>query len=628
MSADEGVEERLRFLATILESVRESVIVTDPKGQVLYWNEGATQLFGYEAGEMMGATVAALYPDQDPLKSAADFERLLAGESIDATWKGRRKDGGEVWLDIRTTPMRDGSGAITGFLGVAKDMTSRRRAEEALRRQEARFRQLVERTPDATIVHRLGTIIFLNPAALAMLGHEEADLLGSSIMELIDPDDRAGIVKRAERLRETGETNPPAEVRLRSRGGGVVAVEFSAIPADFDGEPAILCVARDVSAQRAMQARLLVSDRMASIGTLAAGVAHEINNPLTFVLANVSHASELLAQGSIAPAIEALADAREGAERVRRIVGDLKAFSRPDDERLLALDPRPVLRSSIAMARNEIRHRARLEERFEAIPLVLANDARLGQVFVNLLVNAAQAIPAGAADRNTIQVTTRTDAGGRAVVEVRDTGCGISRASLGRVFDPFFTTKPIGDGTGLGLSICHRIVASFGGEIEVESEEGAGTTVRVTLPAAELQAEGAALPAAAEAAAPRRGRVLAIDDEPMIGAVIRRALRGLHETVVTTSGREALDRLLGGENFDVVLCDLMMPQLSGMDVHAELSQRLPAVAARMIFLSGGTFTVAAERFLAEVPNPRLTKPFEMGSLRAAVDEMLARSGSG
>jgi signal transduction histidine kinase/HAMP domain-containing protein len=256
---------------------------------------------------------------------------------------------------------------------------------------------------------------------------------------------------------------------------------------------------------QAAQEQLLFADRLASVGRLAAGVGHEINNPLAFILSNLRYVHQELRELMGAPTedarlemIAALSEASEGAERVRLIVQDLKLLSRPDDVALGPVDLVSVVRSSAKMARHEVRDRARLVEACGGVPAVRANAARLGQVFLNLLINAAHAIEPGRAEENEIRVEARVSAPGHVTVEVRDTGSGIPSEYLRRVFDPFFTTKPVGVGTGLGLSVCHRIITALGGDIRVESEPGRGTSFFITLPVAD---SGASEPSTAQSAA-------------------------------------------------------------------------------------------------------------------------------
>ncbi|OLC00762.1 MAG: hypothetical protein AUH30_01785 [Candidatus Rokubacteria bacterium 13_1_40CM_68_15] len=463
-------------------------------------------------------------------------------------------------------------------------------------------------------------------------------------------------------------------------------------------------VDRNLAEQRRAERALRQSERMASLGTLAAGVAHEINTPLTYVVTNLALVAERLPRRSapagggdldtrLAEIEKAMADtqvaidylvggvtggvsgrlahdvrnwhttvifrldtlaerlarlktevgpleqidrmveqARDGAERVRRIVRDLKTFSRPDEDVVAPVDVWRVIESSVNLASSAIQQRACLRTDLAPVPPVLANETRLGQVFVNLLLNAAQAIPEGAAARNEVRVVTRTDETGRAVVEVHDTGSGIPPEIVGRLFDPFFTTKPVGEGTGLGLSICHGIVASLGGELTVESEVGRGSTFRVTLPPSTVSTArpvtpGGVTPPARLATPTRRGRILIIDDDPRIGEAVRECLLD-HDVVALTSASDALQRLTAGERFDLILCDLMMPGMTGMDLHQALSTAAPANAARMVFLTGGAYTARAQAFLAEVSNARLDKPFDPTSLRHFVAISLENRGSG
>jgi CheY-like chemotaxis protein len=261
------------------------------------------------------------------------------------------------------------------------------------------------------------------------------------------------------------------------------------------------------------------------------------------------------------------------------------------------------------MAQNDIRHRAHLSTSLAQVPNVDANASRLGQVVLNLIVNAVQALREGDVASSEIGVSVFRAASGEVVIEVRDTGEGIPPAILGHIFDPFFTTKPPGVGTGLGLAICHGLVKAMNGHITVESAPGRGSTFRVFLPASQA---GAA--AAEEAAAPVRSserlRVLVVDDERSIGTSLKILLRDDHDVEAVTRAADALERLSGGAAYDVILCDLMMPEMSGMAFYDAVHALWPALAPRVVFLTGGAFTAASRDFLERVPNPRLEKPFE------------------
>jgi signal transduction histidine kinase/ActR/RegA family two-component response regulator len=391
--------------------------------------------------------------------------------------------------------------------------------------------------------------------------------------------------------------------------------------------------------------RLTLADRMASVGTMAAGVAHELNNPLAYISANLSFVADgvrTLAQAhpelnaargpdgaSLVTEIErAIHDGRQGAERMRLIIRDLLAMARSDDETRGAVDVVPVLESCIHLAANQIRHRATLARALDPVPPVHGNAARLTQVFLNLLVNAAQAIPDGSPGANEIRVATSRSPDGRVAIEVSDTGEGIRPEHLRRIFDPFFTTKAVGIGTGLGLSICHNIVASYGGDIQVESTVGRGSTFRVLLQLARQKVEAApedASPTTPESAA-QRGSILVIDDEPLVGMSLKRALGKEHDVEVSTSALEALARIRAGRRYDLVLSDLLMPEMTGMDLHCVLTVEAPEVIPRMMFLTGGAFTSAARAFVTEHREFCLEKPFETSALRERVRERIVTLG--
>ncbi len=322
----------------------------------------------------------------------------------------------------------------------------------------------------------------------------------------------------------------------------------------------------------------------------------------------------------------ALDHARDGAERIRDIVRGLKTFSRPENETLMPLAVAPVLDATLAMIANEIRHRGKLVKEYSTTPEVFANEARLGQVFLNLLMNAVQALPEGRDDQNEIRVVVRAASGGdRVVVEVRDNGVGISPQVRGRIFEPFFTTKPVGIGTGLGLAICHGIVTGLGGSLTVESEVGEGSTFRVELPAGR-QTMGAVVASTTSPplrAAPRRGRILVVDDEPIVCFSLERLLSSEGAVVALTSAREALARIQAGERFDVIICDLLMPEMDASALHEELLSVAPEQAERMVFVTGGAFTMRAREFLDRVPNERLGKPFDVDALLTLVRRRLS-----
>jgi CheY-like chemotaxis protein len=304
------------------------------------------------------------------------------------------------------------------------------------------------------------------------------------------------------------------------------------------------------------------------------------------------------------------------------IVRGLKTFSRAEAERRRVIDVIPVIELSVNMANNEIRHRAHLVRDYGPIPHVEADDARLGQVFINLLVNAAQAIGDAGAEHNEIRITTSTDAAGNALIDVSDTGRGIPLDALEHIFEPFFTTKPAGVGTGLGLSICHTIVSGMGGHIVASNRPTGGASFRLTLPRA-TTAPVIPAPRPQPTSTTRRASVLVVDDDASVASSLARQLRQ-HDVTSVTTARAALDLLHAGKAFDVILSDLMMPGMSGMELHAEVARMSPDLASRIVFITGGAFTAAANAFLDCIENERLDKPFTGPEVRAAIDRVLDR----
>ncbi|MBI2896619.1 MAG: response regulator [Deltaproteobacteria bacterium] len=524
---------------------------------------------------------------------------------------------------------------ILGFLVSAAEEASRldrelhatrARAERDTRKlkvtaqiSEVKYRSLVEKANDVIVVlDPQGRILDMNRRAEELFGRPRTERMGGHYLDFVPPEDR-------ERSRElfasvNDQSGALAEgIRVVRADGSIAFIDFSAAAITTDDGPLLLAIGRDVTESKKMQAQLLAADRMASIGTLAAGVAHEINNPLASVMANLNLAIKEVQGGELK---DELRDALEAAERIRLIVRGLRIFSRADEDDRGPVNVQRIMESSLRMAWTEIRHRARLIKDYGRTPPVAGSEARLGQVFLNLVVNAAQAIPEGNTEANEIRVVTSLDPSGRVVIQISDTGSGMPPEVLHRLFTPFFTTKPPGVGTGLGLSICHRIVTAMGGQIHVDSIVGKGTNFRVILPPAILQGEKEDEERETPRPAPRRGKILVVDDDPAVCVIVRRILGAEHDLVTAASAEEALSRLEAAEPFDVILCDLMMPQMTGMDLYAGILRREPAQAGRMIFMTAGAFTPRARAFLDEVPNHRVEKPFDPRGLRALINDQI------
>jgi PAS domain S-box-containing protein len=352
------------------------------------------------------------------------------------------------------------------------------RALGDLRAASGRLPMIAGSTLDAVLVHQEGRVVDANGAALTMFGAEASALVGMSLEELVVEGDRPSVNPSV-----LARSATPHEVMGMRSDGSAVPLEIIGRQVSFGGADLGVVAFRDITARKAHEGRQLLTDRMVSLGTLAAGAAHEINNPLAYTMANVSMVLKRVDNGAELSVddVNLLRDAKEGCERIASIVADLSTFSRGGSEVLEPVDVEGVLELSIRMADHVIRPRARVVRDYAPVAPVRANRTLLGQVFLNLLINAAQAIPPGKSELNEIRVRTFED-DGQVVVTVRDTGAGIPPSVLPRIFVPFFTTKAQ-EGTGLGLAVCHGIITQLGGEIDAESSPGEGSTFRVRLPA-------------------------------------------------------------------------------------------------------------------------------------------------
>lgn len=659
-----GASQQNRRLRDIVEFARDGIVVTDARGNVAQFNRAAQQMFGLGADEVEGRKFSRLVFDSLAGSSEGTAGMVLDLFSAESAGdearelQGIRRNGEVFPVEAFAASFEDGHTSYGVW--TLRDVSEQRAATAALERSERGFRALIEGSPDAICVYRDQGFVYVNPTALQLLGYADpATLLGKAPTMVVHPEERE--VFRSEVLRsvQTGESRSLGLRRFLRRDGSLLRAVTVVMPLVFDGEPSVMVVARDVTEQHDMQLKLLQSDRMASIGTIAAGAAHEINNPLMWLLgslelirtelprigdglldlrsallrepdgavaARLTDAADLMnALTQIRALVDAAREASEGAQQVKNIVGDLKAFSRVEPEERQPVDVNETLRRALNMGWSQIKYRARLSKEFGELPPVMGSEGRLAQVFLNLVLNAAQSIPEHQVDENRIRVETGRK-GFDVFVRVQDTGTGIAPEALPHLFEPFFTTKPVGVGSGLGLPICLQIVESMDGRIEVHSEVGKGTTFTVWLPLAIQPEFGHDMVSDGGSTSMNhptiRGRVLVIDDEAYVVSSLQRLLRRDHEVEICRSGEEALELLAADDGFDVIICDLMMRGVSGMDVYRTVQSARPQLARRMVFMTGGAFTAESKDFLEAVPNMMLEKPPDIPALRRLVRSMV------
>lgn len=591
---DSALEESEQRYALASEGANDGLWEWSVSSGEVFYSERWKAMLGYQPDEIGTSFVEWLerVHHEDRSRVQAEIDAHVEGESerLYSEFRVRTKEGSYRWMLTRGRAIRDRTGRATRMAGWMTDITERKLAHERLTESEELSRQLVHQAADAMyFFDREGRILEANQRASTDLGYERSDLL-SMRMSDIDP----GLTP--ERVAELVENLPPEQALTlervhRRRDGSSQPVELRLSFFRHRDERHLLATARDVTVRKEMEAQLLLADRMASVGTLAAGVAHEVNNPLTSLLLNLElierqlsghatasmppfsesegHPGELRMNESVRERVlRSVARAREGAERVGVIVRDLKTFSRGEAEVRDAVDLRRVVESTLNLAHPELKRRASVETDMPRdLAAVRANEARLGQVFLNLLLNAIQSFAED--DPNNNAITIRVEPSDTFVLaEVIDNGVGIPESVLPRIFDPFFTTKPVGVGTGLGLYICRNIVQSFGGTLTCESVLGQGSTFRMRLPTVRSLAEGTARYTPVGTARPtvppppdlKPAKILVIDDDEAVTQTLADILSA-HEVVVATNATDAL-RALDNQRFDLVLCDVKLHRMA------------------------------------------------------------------
>jgi PAS domain S-box-containing protein len=591
--------------------------------RIVYVNEVAAAIFGASVAEIHSLTPLDLVAPSQRSLVEDRLRRRLAGEDLPPVELTIvRSDGRTATVECLIGDVRvDGAPGAAIFVS---DVTGRRATDLAA---DARYRDLVDAAPDGVAISRDGRFLYANQVALRMFGCTTfADLSPRSLADCIRPEDVVAGQARAAAMMAGGRV-PARDYRLTGRGIDTIA-EARSVVIDFEGGPALLTFLRDVTETRRAQAELERTERLAALGTLVAGVAHEVNNPLSFATLGTELLRRFFDDGCRDPESgrAALSSVALGLDRVAALVRELRTFARADEQPLQPVDLSAAIDAALRMTAPDIRLRARLEIERGELPIVRGHAGRLEQVLVNLLVNAAQSFATPDVSRHVVRFSAAT-VDGAACITLEDNGAGIRPEHLPHVFDPFFTTKPIGVGTGLGLSICHAIVAQHGGRLSVSSTLGKGTTVTLVLPGRPAGELPAAPPPVVAPTVPRV-RLLVVDDELAVLRALRDLLAPAHDVTIAASGAEAEALLASPEHeFDVVLCDLQMGDVPGATVFDRARARRPELARRFVFMTGGLLGPDLLARLGGPDAPRLEKPFSEADVATAVARVLAARAS-
>jgi PAS domain S-box-containing protein len=621
----------LHLQVMALDATANAIVITDCDGVVLWINPAFTRLTGFSSDEAIGHSLRLLKSgEQEPRVYRELWATIRAGR----VWRGRlvnrRKDGSVYTEEQTITPVIGDGGRTTHFIAVKQDLTEFQEVQERLRERDDLFRLLLENALDIiTILNIDGTIRYESPAVRRILGYEPHELEGRNAFEFMPDEDVTKALAILQGLGGSPGATASLEFRFRHKDGSWRILE--AVGKNMQDHPTlagVLINARDVTERRRIEGELarqreahVQSEKLADMGTLMAGVAHELNNPLTVVAGYSSILRQALGDGPLGERVDKIAKA---VERCVRIVRNFLALARqyPPERQRVRINQ--IVREAVELLAYPLRV-DNVEVRLDLaddLPALWADPHQLHQVVVNLITNAHHAMH-GNTSTPRLTIRTRFDAAGpRVRLEVADTGPGIAPDVLARIFEPFFTTKPIGQGTGLGLPLCQGIVEAHGGAIRVDSKFGEGAVFTIELPVVSAPAgEPKDQPGQARALPPGR-RVLVVDDEPDVAGVLTDLLNAEGERVeVVSDGRAALERLEQAE-YDLILCDVRMPRLDGPGLYRALAQSRPELLRQLVFLTGDTLNAESREFVQQTGAPCIGKPFDFDEARRVIGNAL------
>ncbi len=592
-----NIEKEIRLLAHTLKSVSECVSITDLNNNIIFVNDAFLKTYGYSETELLNQPISMLRSPQSPPE--------LTGKILSATlrggWRGeiinRKKDGTDFPVFISTSVVRDEQGKPIALVGSAIDVTERREAEQLLRKNEERFRSLVQNSSDIiTILDARGKILYESESLLRVLGYEQDELVGHSAFELIHSDDVEHVTELF--LRSVAQSGAALSVEYRfPHKDGTWRIMQSVVTNQLQNSSisGIVVNTRDITEQRQLGNRLRQSQKMESIGTLAGGIAHDFNNILGIILGYISIINQQRTNPEeFSKGIEIITNA---VNRGAGLVKQMLTFARKADVSVRPVNVNGVVSELLQLLKETLPKTITFTLELESdLPFVDADSNQLHQALLNLCVNARDAMPKGGTlriatslARKQLLETKFPDVRAEQYVRISvgDTGSGMDAETRSRIFEPFFTTKELGKGTGLGLSVVYGIVTSHSGFIDVESEPGLGTTFLLYLPVSAAASETSSLLVGTEThIAGGKETILVVEDEEMLMELLTTILseRG-YRVLSATNGVEAVDivKERGGE-IDLVLSDMGLPRLGGWEAYNLMKESFPAI--RIVFASG------------------------------------------
>lgn len=629
---EEAIRQSEEKYRTILEDMEDDYFEVDLAGNLTSVNNSTCRSLGYSKEELIGMSYRAFTAKEDAKTVYQAFNQVYqTGKPVRGlSWKIVQKDGGVGVAEAAAFPLRNQEGEIIGFRGVGRNVTERRQAEEALRQSEERYRTILEDMGDGYFeADRAGNITFFNDSLCRLLGYPKEELKGMNYKAFTPKENVEAVYKVFNQVYQMGKPLEQVQAELIRKDGSRRFSEVSASllrnqKGDIIGFRGIH---RDITERKEAEQQLLTASKLASVGELAAGIAHELNNPLTGI---IGYAQLLSDRQNVSQDIKKDLDRiYYESQRAARIVQNLLGFARRHEPQKTYFDVNEFIEKTLELRNYQLRtsNIGVYTNLAPNLPQILADYHQMQQVILNILINAEHAI-AQTKHRGKITITTSM-VEGYIKISIDDNGPGISKENISKIFDPFFTTKEVGSGTGLGLSVCHGIITQHGGKIYVQSQQGRGTTVNIELL---LAVKGQAIVKEKVVVAENRphrlkatGHILIIDDEPAICDILTRALSEEGYTTDSVSNaRTALEKI-AGNSYELCIIDLKMPQMSGKELYESMKRSYPSSAERVVFITGDTITPATENFLTSTGKPYLIKPFNSNQLVELVEETL---GSG
>jgi PAS domain S-box-containing protein len=617
-------DSETRF-AELFEYLREGIFITTPEGKLLDVNPAMVQMLGYATKEeLQSCNFRNLYA-QPSQRDEIIRELEQKGSIQNRELVFRRKDGKEIHCLSSGFATRDAFGELVRMQGTLVDLTERLEMEKRLHKEEEFVRRLVASFPDViVVVDRDGRHTFASDRVKDVLGSPPEGFVGEEFGGRAHPEDRSKLAATFQNVISGKAAHAQVEYRTRHADGNWRTLLASAAPLfDSSGEiTGIVASARDVTESKEIERQLAQKEKFTEMGQMMAGAAHELNNPLTAILGVSDLLRERTAEGDTRRQVDIIL---QQARRAAIIVQNLLAFSRPLAQGRGRIHVEELIQQALQLQQVSLQQK-NIEVQFTApkdLPAIAGDPRQLTQAFTNFIMNAEQAISA-VRDHGILKITLAR-VSGKVSVTFSDDGAGISPENFGKIFDPFFTTKRPGGGTGLGLTICVAVVKEHGGSIDVQSSPGSGASFRLLLPAAvddRPEAPQSLAVADGASAALRRRSVLIVDDEESIREIVEESLTSRGMIVEGAASSEEALTLLGVNSYDIVLCDLNLPGMTGEQLFDKLRAHAGNSTPRFVFMTGDLLGPSAVAAYRERGASVLQKPFHVSALAKHLMELL------